>query len=257
MILNNNPRNNCHPRLRLAAFHKQALSSRPSGCVLTQPEAEGPAFGFRFEHYNCPDRATRYVYLPHRMPNFQQRRRSLWICFFVLLAILALTAAFTSATTLARMSFDALAQQSSAVARLRCLGSEYRWDRGELWTDTRFQLVEASKGSLPAVLTVRTIGGISGSLHSHVDGVPIFRAGEEVYLFLWERAGEPYRVFGWAQGTFRILRNEQSGTETVTQDSAAAPLFDPRTRAFRHGGIRNLPLPIFQLKLRRALERQN
>jgi len=189
--------------------------------------------------------------------SFVERRRFLWICFFFLLGLLALTAALTNATTLARMNFDALVQQSSAVARLRCLGSEYRWDRGELWTDTRFEVLESNKGSLPEVLTVRTIGGISGHLHSRVDGVPIFRAGEEVYLFLWERPGEPYRVFGWAQGTFRILRNEQTGIEAVTQDSAAAPLFDPRTRAFRHGGIRNLPLPIFQLKLRRALEHQN
>jgi hypothetical protein len=90
-----------------------------------------------------------------------------------------------------------------------------------------------------------------------VDGVPVFRAGEEVYLFLWERPGEPYRVLGWAQGTFRITRNEQGGVETVTQDSALAPLFDPRTRTFRRGGIRNLPVGIFQLKLRKALEEKN
>jgi hypothetical protein len=71
---------------------------------------------------------------------------------------------------------------------------------------------------------------------------------------LWERPGEPYRVLGWAQGTFRIARNADTGTETVTQDSALLPIFDPRTRTFRHGGIRNLPIGIFQLKLRRALE---
>ena len=71
---------------------------------------------------------------------------------------------------------------------------------------------------------------ISGHLHSHVDGVPVFRAGEEVYLFLWERPGEPYRVLGWPQGTFRIARNADTGVETVTQDSAMAPIFDLRTR---------------------------
>ena len=56
------------------------------------------------------------------------------------------------------------------------------------------------------------------------------------------------------QGTFRIARNEESGVETVTQDSAVGAIFDPRTRKFRRGGIRNLPLSIFQLKLRKALE---
>ena len=189
--------------------------------------------------------------------SFVERRRFLWICFLVALALLALTAAITNGTTLARLRFEDLARQSNAVARLRCLGSEFRWERGELWTETRFEVVEQNKGVLPGIVTVRTIGGIAGHLHSRVDGVPAFRAGEEVYLFLWERPGEPYRVLGWAQGTFRIVRNEQSGVETVTQDSAMMPIFDPRTRRFRHGGIRNLPVTIFQLKLRRALEDRN
>ena len=186
--------------------------------------------------------------------SFVQRRKFLWLCLLASLILLGLTAAFANATTLARLNFNDLAQQSSAVARLRCLGSEFHWDRGELWTETRFEVLERNKGLLPGILTVRTIGGVSGHLHSHVDAVPIFRAGEEVYLFLWERPGEPYRVLGWAQGTFRIARNADSGVETVTQDSANAPIFDPRTRTFRHGGIRNLPVAIFQLKLRRALE---
>lgn len=187
--------------------------------------------------------------------SFVQRRKFLWLCFLAGLLLLGLTAAFTNGTTFARLRFDELAQQSSAVARLRCLGSEFHWERGELWTETRFEVLERDKGLLSGIVTVRTIGGISGHLHSHVDGVPVFRSGEEVYLFLWERPGEPYRVLGWAQGTFRIARH--AGTETVTQDSALAPIFDPRTKTFRHGGIRNLPLGIFQLKLRKALEQRD
>lgn len=189
--------------------------------------------------------------------SFAQRRKFLWICFLGGLLLLGLTAAFTGATTFACLRFEDLAQQSSAVARLRCLGSEYRWERGELWTETRFEVLERNKGLLPGIVTVRTIGGISGHLHSQVDGVPLFRSGEEVYLFLWERPGEPYRVLGWAQGTFRIARNETTQTETVTQDSALAPIFDPRTRTFSHGGIRNLRVGIFQLKLRKALQQTN
>lgn len=57
-------------------------------------------------------------------------------------------------------------------ARLRCLGSEFLWDRSELWTETRFEVLEHNKGLLPGIVTVRTIGGISGHLHSHVDASP-------------------------------------------------------------------------------------
>ena len=139
--------------------------------------------------------------------SYTERRRFLWILFIMGLALAALVA---NATTLAPLSFNELAQQSVAVARLRCLSSETQWDHGEIWTDTHFDVVERYKGALQNVVTVRTLGGHSGNLHSHVDGVPAFRTGEEVYLFLWGKSGEPYRVLGWSQGTFRIARSPQT-----------------------------------------------
>ena len=69
--------------------------------------------------------------------SYVQRRRFLWIVFLVGLAALGLTAALTDATTLVRLRFQELAQQSTAIARLRCIASENRWERGELWTETR------------------------------------------------------------------------------------------------------------------------
>ena len=183
--------------------------------------------------------------------SFVQRRRFLWILFLAGLALLAVVA---NATTLARLRFEELAKQATAVARLRCLGAESRWENGEIWTEARFEVLEQNKGLLPGLVTIRTLGGSVGNLHSRIEGVPAFRQGEEAYVFLWGREGEPYRVLGWSQGTFRIARDARTGVETVTQDSAAAPIFDPRTRQFRHGGVRNLPVAIFQLKLRKALE---
>ena len=183
--------------------------------------------------------------------SFVQRRRFLWILFLAGLVLLAVVA---SATTLARLQFEDLANQATAVARLRCLGAESFWEKGEIWTDTRFEVVEINKGLLSGLVTIRTMGGSVGALRSTIEGVPAFRQGEEAYVFLWGREGEPYRVLGWSQGTFRIARDARTGVEMVTQDSAAAPVFDPRTHEFRHGGIRNLPVAAFQLKLRKALE---
>jgi hypothetical protein len=183
--------------------------------------------------------------------NYRQRRRFLWI---LLLAALALLAVVANATTLARMRFEELAQQATAVARLRCLGVQSFWESGEIWTETRFEVVEQNKGSLPQVVRVRMLGGSIGNLHSRIEEVPVFHPGEEAYVFLWSREGEPFRVLGWSEGTFRITRNARTGLETVTQDSAASPIFDPRTQKFAHGGIRNLPVAVFQLKLKKALE---
>jgi hypothetical protein len=185
--------------------------------------------------------------------SFEQRRRFLWILF---LAGLVLLAVMANATTLARMRFEDLAKQATAVARVRCLGTESRWENGEIWTETRFDVVEQNKGQLPKVVTVRMLGGSVGALHSRIEDVPAFRANEEAYVFLWNHEGEPFRILGWSQGTFRIAKDVRTGLETVTQDSAAEPIFDPRTRQFRHGGIRNLPVAVFQLKLRKALQKE-
>jgi len=184
--------------------------------------------------------------------SYVERRRFLWVLF---LAGIALTAVVAKSTTLARMSFDELAQKSSAVARLRCKGSESHWDGGELWTETRFEVVKLNKGSLGASITVRMLGGRADGVTSRVDGVPTFRVGDEVYLFLWGKPGESYRVLGWSQGTFRIIRDARTGVEKITQESSTA-IFDQGTRQFRAAdGIRGMALPVFQEKLQRALGR--
>lgn len=186
------------------------------------------------------------------MMNFAQRRRFLWVLLLIGLALIAVVA---NATTYARLPFKDLAQQSTAVGRLRCLNSESKWQDGEIWTETRFEVIERNKGALAGIVSVRMIGGTVGLLYSRVEGVPVFRPGEEVYLFLYGGADGAYRVLGWQQGTFRIRRDAQTGVERVTQDSAAMPIFNPRTKEFRRAGVRNLPMTIFQLKLRRALDR--
>ncbi len=189
--------------------------------------------------------------------SYVERRRFLLILFLGGLALLAMTAVIASATTLVHVPFDELVQQSTAVARLRCLGSESRFDGREIWTETRFEVLELDKGLLPGLIIVRMMGGRAGHLHSRIDGVPRFRVGEEVYLFLWNRrAGDPFTVLGWSQGTFRIARNADTGMEIVTQDSAMASIFDPGTREFRRTGVRNLPVALFRVKLRKALQKQ-
>jgi hypothetical protein len=187
--------------------------------------------------------------------NFRERRRFLLILFLGGLAVLALAVAL-SATTLSRLRFTELAQESTAVARLRCLSAISRWDKGEIWTETRFEVLETEKGLLPGLISVRMPGGYVDHLHSRVDAVPVFRPGEEVYLFLWGTAGAPYVVLGWSQGTFRIAKNSQTGVETVTQDSTAMPIFDPQTQQFRREGIRNWPVELFRERLRGTLERR-
>ena len=202
-------------------------------------------------------------------------KRCLWI---LLLGALLLTALVASATTLAPLSFQELTRQATSIVRVRCVETRSVWADGEIWTDTRFEILQTEKGDIygsdqlqnaapirpertagrdagsaqNATIALRQLGGSIDGVRAHVEDVPQFHAGEEVYLFLWRRAGETYRVLGWAQGTFRVASDAGTGVARVTQDSAMAS-FHADTRQFQPKGVRNLPLSAFQEKLRGAL----
>jgi hypothetical protein len=173
-----------------------------------------------------------------------QLQNLLWLA-----ALLATVVAPLEATTLARMSLDDLTHSAGAVARLRCVAHESRWDRGEIWTFTRFAVIESWKGSLPTHITIRLLGGHVGELTSFVPGVPRFEPGDEAVLFLEATRAGDFSVTGWAQGTFRIHRAD-AGQELVTQQTAAYSAYDlgshqasaSARKAIAPGGIVNLPI---------------
>jgi hypothetical protein len=173
------------------------------------------------------------------------------------LIALALAAHPAHATTLRRMTLDELTAAASVVARVRCLGSETRFERGEIWTLTRFEVKELLKGSAPAEIIVRLIGGRVGHLIATVDGVPRFASGEDVILFLEPTPGGELTVTSWVQGTFRVRRDPHTGRESVAQDTSGLAVFDPATRTFRPGGIRNLPLEEFHARVSEAVARNS
>ncbi len=160
------------------------------------------------------------------------------------------------ATTLVRMNLDQLTASAAVVARTRCLSAESRLERGEIWTLTQFETVEALKGTPPPQITVRLIGGRAGHLISTVDGVPRFRAGEDAILFLHPLGSGEWSVTSWTQGTFRVRRDSRTQRETVTQDTSGLAIFNPATRQFEPGGIKNLPLEEFRQRVREAVARE-
>jgi hypothetical protein len=173
----------------------------------------------------------------------------------LLLATWLMVATNARATTLVEMSLEQMTAAAGAVARVRCIENESRAEGGEIWTFTRFEVLEALKGALPREITVRLIGGRARGLVSVVDGVPRFRPGEEAFLFLEPVQWDQWSVTGWVQGKFRVER-DAAGRELVTQDTSGVAVFDPGTRQFRAGQLRNLPAGEFRRRVRAAVERQ-
>jgi hypothetical protein len=159
------------------------------------------------------------------------------------------------ATTLARLSLDELAAASDAVARVRCVATESRWESGSIWTLTTFDVVETLKGNLPPEIAVRLPGGRVGHVTATVDGTPKFAPGAEAIVFLEKSRAGGFTVAGWVEGTFRILRDPRTRAEIVTQDSSAFAVFDAATRTFRAEGVRRMPLEEFRSRVAAAIAR--
>ncbi len=184
-----------------------------------------------------------------KMMSRLRRIRRAFCGFALLLAI----GGATKATTLVHMSVAQMSHVAHAVVRARCLENSTRWDAGEIWTFTSFEVQELWQGSAAPRITVRLLGGRAGTLTSSVSGVPRFRAGEEVVLFLERTPRGDFSVVSWEQGTFRIRRAAATGLESVTQDSASFATFDPATREFELAGIRNLPIERFRAQVDAAI----
>jgi hypothetical protein len=191
--------------------------------------------------------------------NLMSRLRRVYLVFRCV-GLLLVVGCAVQATTLVRLSVAQMSRVAHAVVRARCVENSTGWDAGEIWTFTSFEVQELWQGSAPPRITVRLLGGRAGNLTSSVSGVPRFRVGEEVVLFLEKTPRGDFSVISWEQGTFRIRRSAATGSESVTQDSASFATFEPATREFESAtrefesaGIRNLPIETFRAQVDAAV----
>jgi hypothetical protein len=178
-------------------------------------------------------------------------------CVPLLVAASMVFFAQAHATSLRRMSVAEMSRAAELVVRVRCAGQTVSWDAGEIWTFTTFDVKEVWKGSAGEQVLVRLLGGRTTEVTSTVSGVPRFRAGEEVVLFLEPTKQGNFSVTSWMQGTFRIVRDARTGEEHVRQDTSLFPVFSPATRSFAPSGIRDMPLPELRAQVAGALRAQN
>jgi hypothetical protein len=176
---------------------------------------------------------------------------------FLVLCLSLLACDGVTPTTLAHMSVAKMTHISALILRARCVDNSAAWDGGEIWTFTTYEPTEVWKGSAQPRVRVRLLGGRVGNLTSNVSGVPRFRIGEDVVLFLVPTTRGDFSVVSWVQGTFRIHRDPRTGEETVTQDSASFDTFDPSTRKFAASGIHDLPLQEFRSQVAAALSQES
>ena len=177
------------------------------------------------------------------------RSRLFLVVAIAALALVGAQAAF--ATTVQKLSLQDLTKKSSSIVMARVDDTVSSWDAAhkEIYTYTTLRVLQPVKGSKGATtITLRQIGGTVGNIASVVPGMPNFRKGEEVVVFLTDKdaAGYPW-VMGLQQGKYsvvttkdgvKMVRNDLAGTEFLTKsggtvEAATAP--DMPLNAFLDG----------------------
>ncbi|HET9251485.1 MAG TPA: hypothetical protein VFP58_05150 [Candidatus Eisenbacteria bacterium] len=154
--------------------------------------------------------------------------------------IALLGASLAGATTVQKFTVRDLAKLSESIVLARVVDETARMDEGskEIYTYVTLRVIEGVKGSKRSdnaknksgeeTITIRQLGGAYGKYISVVPGMPTFRKGEEVVVFLSQkdRAGYPW-VMGLQQGKYSVttddngfkqVRNDMDGLTVVEEN---------------------------------------
>jgi hypothetical protein len=140
------------------------------------------------------------------------------------LGILGAQAAF--ATTVQKLSLQDLTKKSATIVQARVDDAVSAWDAGhkEIYTTYTLHITQSVKGNKgESTVTLRQIGGTVGNIASLVPGMPSFKKGEEVIVFLTQKDANGYPwVMGLQQGKYSVV--EKNGAKFVRNDLAGTEL---------------------------------
>lgn len=143
------------------------------------------------------------------------------IAFAVTAFVFAATA---SATTVVRLSLKDLAKKSDAIVLARVDDQVSRYEQNkEIYTYYTLHVLEPVKGAKgEQTITIRQLGGIVDNIASVVPGMPRFKNGEEVVVFLTQKdaTGYPW-VMGLEQGKYTVIQDEK-GQKRVRNELSGA-----------------------------------
>jgi len=129
------------------------------------------------------------------------------------------------AAILERLSFDQLTQQSTAIVRVKAVGSYAEFHGSLIYTHWKVQVLDRWKGPDRSTIEVLIPGGTTRELHQDVAGAPKLLTGKEYLLFLWtSKSGSTY-ITGLSQGLFELSKNA-ADEWVVSRAASGEPMLD-------------------------------
>jgi len=151
-----------------------------------------------------------------------------------LASLLALSGA-AAATVVLRLDLSELVSRADLVVEGECVAARPVLDRGGLVaTEVSFLVRRGFKGASDAGSTVvfRVPGGELGERGLVIAGMPTFRPGESLVLFLSAETWRGVRLpIGLGQGKLEVRRDAASGAKKLARSMGDAVLVDASGRA--------------------------
>lgn len=153
------------------------------------------------------------------------------------------------ATQIMYSSPEQLGRQAELVVHGRVVSVESYWNdkRTKIFTSARVAVDDTYKGAAQPVVEIVQLGGTVDNVRVNVSGSLIWKAGEEVVLFLEPYNGQ-YAVSGFSQGKFNVTRDPVTGKPFVRRPALkgvqiqGAPSSDGTTQSLE---MEELPLETF------------
>lgn len=118
------------------------------------------------------------------------------------------------------LNIEEMSGRATRVFSGRCLDVRVERDPalGQVVTHVTLAVTRAAKGDLRGRLTIRLLGDqdLDGDWSQGTDGLPRFRRGEEVVLFLYgDSASGLTSPVGFGQGKFGVVEDDKGGKVAV------------------------------------------
>jgi hypothetical protein len=168
-------------------------------------------------------------------------------------AVLLAATAPALATVLVPADFNELAREALTIVHGRVVDVRSYWTDGRRSIETvvTLRVHAALKGQTGDTISVRVPGGEMGRYRTVMIGMPRFREGEEVVLFLGGRAPALPHLLGMGQGVYRVIREPGTGRAVVTPPALVAAV--PGRVVRGDAGRRAIGLEDFSLQVKQAL----
>jgi len=165
--------------------------------------------------------------------------------WFLILSVLATPAL---ATTVQKMELPQMVSTADSIVQGRVEAIEGRAENGMVYTYVSVVVDDPIKGDRRRTVLVRQLGGTAGGKTIWVSGMPQFKRGDEVIVFLRNRKDGTFDIVGLNQGKYEILNNY------AVANVSGVSVVDPKTgRMTEAGFVEKAPVETFKAKIRELM----